>query len=152
MRKVSDNLYKDVYSSNGSAFSIDLAYKVANSLQVFLHSDYFTVDGELTLTKEPTTLTILPIEVGLRLLAGKNKFRPYIGLGAGYYKYTEENIIGTMEENKVGFFGEAGLNFYFVKALFLDLKVKYIMLKVDGADGEITLGGLGLFGGIGISF
>lgn len=146
------NLYTEVYGKNNMAYSIDLGYQVLESLQVFLHSDYFSVDGKLTFTGEDTKLKIIPIELGLRYFMGKKMIFPYIGAGTGYYMYKEENVIGTVDEKKFGFFGEGGLKYQFTELFFIDLKVKYIFLKVDGAEGQVDLGGLALTGGIGISF
>jgi len=36
--------------------------------------------------------------------------------------------------------------------LYLDLKAKYTIIKVDGAGEQVDLGGLALMGGLGISF
>jgi len=63
----------------------------------------------------------------------------------------EENFIGTVDDNSIGFFGEGGLRVYFGK-LFIDLKLKYNQLKYDAAGTDIDLGGLSYFGGIGFSF
>jgi hypothetical protein len=73
-------------------------------------------------------------------------------VGTGYYLYREENVIGTVDEAKIGFFSEGGLRFHFTKGFFIDLKGKYIFLKVTGAEGQVDLGGFSLMGGIGISF
>jgi outer membrane protein W len=146
------NLYTEVYGKNNIAYSIDLGYQVHKSLQVFLHSDYFSVNGKLTYTEEDTELKIIPIELGVRYFWGKKRIFPYIGAGTGYYMYKEENVIGTVDEKKFGFFGEGGLKYQFTEMFFIDLKVKYIFLKVDGAEEQVDLGGLALTGGIGISF
>jgi opacity protein-like surface antigen len=146
------NLYNEVYGKNNMLYSIDLGYQVSKSLQVFLHYDSFSVDGKLTYTEEDTKLTIKPLELGLRFFMGKRLIFPYIGAGTGYYMYKEENVIGTMDEKKFSFFSEGGLQFRFTPLLFLDLKVKYIFLKVDGPEAQVDLGGWALIGGIGISF
>jgi outer membrane protein W len=148
------NLFEEVYGKNNLAYSLDLGYNVAKYVQVFLHGEYFSSKGELTYTKEETTLTIIPAELGCRFMYSfaRDMFCPYIGLGGGFYSIKEENIISPYSETKAGFFGEAGFAFYFVKYCFLDLKAKYVFLKIDGADGKVDLGGLALMGGIGFSF
>ena len=153
MRYVAEkDLFEEVYGDSHLAYSVDLGYKFGKSLQLFFHSDYLSVKGELTYTKEETTLTIIPLELGLRYQLGQKKLFPYIGAGAGYYMYKEDNPIDTVDEKQFGFFGEGGLKFYFVKSFFLDLKVKYVSLKVDGEEGDINIGGMALIGGVGISF
>lgn len=149
-----NNLYEEVYGKNNLIYGIDFGYNFGKYFQAFLHGEYFTVKGELTFTKEETTLTIIPIEMGARVkyMFGKQQFYPYFGVGAGYYLYKEENIIGTVDEGQFGFFTEGGIDIYFIDNFFLDLKAKYTIFKVDGADEKVDLGGLSLMGGIGISF
>ena len=94
----------------------------------------------MTYTKEETKLKIIPVELGARYLIkvgnGCSLF-PYIGAGAGYYMYKEENVIGTVDEKKIGFFAEGGLRFYLMSSFFIDAKVKNVFLKVD----DLQLGG-----------
>ncbi|MCI0470547.1 MAG: outer membrane beta-barrel protein [Candidatus Aminicenantes bacterium] len=148
------NLFEEVYGKNNLSYSLDVGYKAAKYIQLFLHGEYFSTKGELTYTKEETTLTIIPVELGCRFMYGfaKDMFCPYIGLGGGFYLIKEENVIAPFDEKKFGFFGETGFAFYFVKYCFLDLKARYVFLKIDGAEGEVDLGGLALMGGIGFSF
>lgn len=148
------NIYEEVYGKNNLAYGIDFGYNFGKYFQVFLHGEYFSAKGELTFTKEDTTLTIIPLELGFRIkyMLGREMFYPYIGLGAGYYLYKEENVIGTLEEGKVGFFSEVGCNIYFIKYFFLDLKARYVILEIEGDEKTVDLGGLALMGGIGISF
>lgn len=151
MRNFSEQLYKDVYGSSGITYNVDLGFKFGKSLEAFLHTDYFSKTGELTYTKEETTLKIIPVELGARFLIkvgnGGSLF-PYIGAGAGYYMYKEENFIGTVDEKKFGFFAEGGLRFYLMGSFFIDAKVKNVFLKVE----DLQLGGFAFMGAIGISF
>lgn len=150
-KNISEEIFKTVYGSGNLAYSLDLALKVGSSLEFFVHTDYMKAEGELEFEPKNTTLTMIPAEAGIRLLIGKSKFKPYLGLGAGYYMFKEENFIGTIDDNSIGFFGEGGFRYYFGK-LFLDLKLKYIQLKYEVSGTDINLGGLSYFGGIGIRF
>ncbi len=151
LKNISEDIFKTVYGTNNIAYSIDFAYKIGKSLEVFLHSDLFKAEGKLKFDPKKTTLSITPAEGGLRMLFGKNKFKPYLGLGVGNYKFKEENFIGTVDDSSIGFFGEGGLRIYFGK-LFLDLKLKYLQLKYSISSVDVNLGGLSYFGGIGICF
>jgi len=146
------DLAEEIYGTGNMSYYIDLGYNVSPALQIFLHTDYFSVKGELTFTKEETTLTLTPIELGARYFLGKKRFFPYVGLGAGYYMYKEENVIGTIDGKGFGFFGEAGFKVEITGPIFIDLKLKNVFLKVDGANGQIDLGGLSYMGGIGLAF
>lgn len=151
IRSISEDLYKDVYDSSGTVISFDFGYRVAKQIEVFAHTDYFKKDGKLTLTKEDTTLKLIPIEFGARYLfkVGKNgKIVPYLGLGGGFYSIKETNVIGDFSESKAGFLFEGGIKFYIVKSFFIDVKLKDVILKYE----DTKLGGSLLLGGIGISF
>jgi outer membrane protein W len=118
--------------------------------EIFLHSDYLSIEGETSYTKEKTTFKMTPAELGFRLLLGKKSFVPYIGLGGGFYSYEDVHPgLTSLSESKMGFFGEGGLKFFVSQSLLLDLKVKYIMLK---SEKDVDLGGLTYIGGIGFRF
>lgn len=152
IKNMTEPIFKTVYGSNNIAYSVDLSYKTSGIFEIFLHSDYLSAKGELEFDPKDTTLTVIPIEFGLRFVFGKSKFNPYIGLGGGYYMLKEENFIGTVDDKQFGFFGEGGFRFHFGAKLFLDLKLKYNMLKYSINDISRDLGGLSYYAGIGFSF
>jgi hypothetical protein len=153
-RNFSEALFKEVYGSAPMTYNVDLGARVWKSLEIFVHSDYLKADGKTTYTKEDTTLTIIPIEVGIRYLAditgsGRMKVFPYLGAGAGYYSIKEEHPAETVKENRVGFFAEGGLRFYPMKSFFIDAKLKQVILKSENGT---KLGGMTYMGGVGVSF
>ena len=99
----------DVYNLVNLTFCLDIGFRFARSFEVFLHTDFLTAKGNLTITDEETTITIIPIEAGGRFLMGKSNLCPYLGAGLGFYLINEENPIGTIDESSLGFFAEAGL-------------------------------------------
>jgi len=153
-RSFSETLFKDVYGGTCIIYSVDFSMKVWETLEAFLHTDYLSKTGELTFTQEETTFKLIPIELGARYLVPTKKTCDaklflYIGAGAGYYLIKEENPIGTVDEKRIGFFGEGGVRFYLMSSLFIDAKLKYTILK---SENDTNLGGLSYMGGIGISF
>lgn len=169
IRNITDDLYEPIFGKNNLAYSLDLGYRLGRNLEIFLHSDYFSANGETTLTKEETTLTIVPIELGVRLMLIKGKLIPYFGAGGGYYLVKDKMMIEgssvELDDKEFGFFGEAGLKFYFTQQFFIDIKGKYVALKAKADDATINpagggviyiqdrnLGGLAFMGGLGISF
>ena len=154
-RGFSEKLFEDVYGSTAIIYSFDAAMKVWQTLEVFVHTDYLAKTGELTFTGEESDFKLIPIELGGRYLiptkkaSCDSKLFLYMGAGAGYYLIKEENAIGTVDEKKVGFFGEGGFRFYFTGSIFVDAKLKYTILK---SENETDLGGLSYMGGIGFSF
>ncbi len=153
IRNVTEERYEEVYGKNNITYSADIGFKIFRSLELFLHTDYFKCDGKLTFSKENTTLTIIPIELGARYILSNKIIKPYIGAGMGYYTYKEENFIGTIDDNKTGFFAEGGIRLFVTKPLFIDLKFKYISLNIKNNEGsDIQLGGISYMGGIGVTF
>lgn len=169
IRNITEDLYETVFGKNNLAYSLDLGYRVWRGLEIFLHTDYFSANGETTLTQEETTLTLVPIELGARVMLIKGRFIPYVGAGGGYYMIKDKMMIEgsamEVEDKGFGFFGEAGFKFYFGRRFFVDIKGKYVALKAKADDPVINaagggviyiqdrnLGGLAFMGGLGISF
>ncbi|MEN8153598.1 MAG: outer membrane beta-barrel protein [Acidobacteriota bacterium] len=152
IRNVSQNTFETVYGTNNIAYSIDFAFTIKRSFEIFLHSDYLSAKGSLEFDPKDSTLTIFPAELGVRIVLGKKLFTPYLGLGGGYYMFKEENFIGTVDESQIGFFGEGGFRFNFKGTFFIDLKLKYNILNYDMNGTDVDLGGLSYYGGIGIRF
>jgi len=142
----------DVYDLVNLTFCLDVGFRFTKSFEVFLHTDFLTAKGNLTITDEETTITIIPIEAGGRYLLGKGSFNPYLGAGLGFYLINEENPIGTIDESGVGFFVEAGLKYFFGKSIFIDAKLKYVLLSIRPEDISINLGGPAVLLGFGFSF
>ena len=142
----------DVYNLVNLTFCLDIGFRFARSFEVFLHTDFLTAKGNLTITDEETTITIIPIEAGGRFLMGKSNLCPYLGAGLGFYLINEENPIGTIDESSLGFFAEAGLKYFFGKSFFIDAKLKYVMLSIRPEDSTINLGGPTVLVAFGFSF
>ncbi len=158
VRNFSADEFKEVYEGTPMVYSVDVAMKIRKSLEVFLHTDFLSIDGETTFTRENTTLKITPIELGARFLIGfkepcKQKLFPYLGAGVGYYMIKEEFEAGSplepVDEKRVGFFAEGGSRFYLIKSVFIDAKLKYIAFT---SENSTQMGGLAYMGGIGFSF
>jgi hypothetical protein len=158
VRNFSNGDFKEVYEGTPMVYCVDIAIRIMKSLEVFLHTDYLSIDGKTTYTREDTTLKITPIELGARFLLGskkpcKQKLFPYLGAGVGYYMIKEEFPGGTpiepVDEKRVGFFAEGGLRFYLMKSVFIDAKLKYIGLR---SENSTQMGGPAYMGGLGFSF
>lgn len=150
VRGIAADHFSDIFSDTNICYSIDFAYRIIKSGELFLHSDYLSIEGETDYTKEKTTFSLIPVELGFRFLFGKTKLVPYLGAGIGYYSITDEHPeLGKLTESRVGFLGEGGLKFNFSNSFFVDLKLKYIMLN---SENDTDLGGLTYILGIGFKF
>ena len=143
---------KDVYGFANLLFFLDAGFRFKKNFEVFVHGEYLQAKGELSVTKEETTLRVIPAEAGGRFLFGNHPFLGYLGAGLGVYFINEENPIGTVNKNGIGFFAEGGCRYFFVKKLYVDLKLKYVSLSIRPEDTSVDLGGISLQGGFGVVF
>jgi opacity protein-like surface antigen len=147
----SDQDFKDIYDGSATVFGGELRLG-GEKLGGWLEAGYLKKDGKLSYTGEPTTVKILSVEGGpmYRFLVGK--ICPYAGIGAGYYKYQESNVIGDVSKGGFGFCGMAGVGLQLLKPLLIDLKLKYSSCSMTPADFDIQIGGLSVGFGLGIKF
>lgn len=147
----SDQAFKDIYAGSATVFGGELRLG-GEKLGVWLEGGYLKKDGELSYTGEATTVKILSVEGGPLYRFAAGKFCPYAGIGAGYYKYQESNVIGDVSKGGFGFCGMAGVGLQLLKPLLIDLKLKYSSCKMKPADFDINIGGLTIGFGLGIKF
>lgn len=168
MRSINEDIADSLYGKNNLAYSLELAYSVADFVDIFVHTDYLKVNGETTFTGESTSLSIVPIEAGMRLRLSGHRLEPNLGFGAGYYMIKDEiDIAGetfTFKKNQVGFFIDGGLRLYVTHSLFVFAQGRFTFLKVkpetatDEDDTGIIyyperdLGGFLIATGLGIRF
>lgn len=152
MRGIKEKLAEKVYKNNNLAFSFDLAVHLGYWSEIFMHTDIMSLKGKSTYTGDEAKLTLLPMELGIRFLTGRGMFRPYAGLGGGYYRVKENaGPIGSVQKSSVGFICEGGLRCYLLRSVFADLRLKYTVLKLTTYEKK-DLGGLFLGGGLGFAF
>jgi hypothetical protein len=143
----SDSAFKDIYGSS-PMFGGELGIKIVGGLRLFLGGDYLRAKGQLTYTKEGTTLTLIPAGGGLKYSFLEGAFHPYLAAGVRYYMYKESNPLGTVKKNGPGFLGRAGVTFEFAKKFGVDLSAGYSWCEMKTDDFTINLGGLELAGGL----
>ena len=96
---------------------------------IFVEGNLFSSEGELSETKETTTISHVPLAVGGKYLFNtKSKFRPYGGLAVFMGLMSEENPI-----NPAGF-SESGLGISILGGTYFDISDKIslnLMLRYD---------------------
>jgi len=143
---------KDIYGS-GWAFGGEFGLGVAESLFVYFSGSYYARTGELTYTREETKLKIIPLTLGAKYhfnLARGLDF--YAGAGLTYNIFNEENPIGDVSKNGVGFVVNSGVLAFVSGGLFLDGYVNYSYCKIKPANVDVNIGGLEAGLGIGYKF
>jgi hypothetical protein len=147
----SDSLFGTVYGSAMIAFGVEFRARVVGRLFVSGALGRLGKQGVLTVTGDPSTLTIYPME-GMALYAlVRGRVSPYVGGGGGAYKYTETNTIGTADGMGYGFVVCGGVTARFGRFV-VDGGVKYHSAKVTPLEDQANLGGLRFGIGAGIAF
>jgi len=136
---------KDIYNKSNIFYTAELTFDVSK-FNLFIDANISNFKGELSFNKDDTTLKLTQIDAGI-IFPFTKKTGPYLGAGTGITFYKENNSIGNASGTGFGFFGVGGIKFVFGKA-FLDLRAKYTMLKIKGAD----LSGLSASALFGITF
>jgi outer membrane protein W len=129
------SVFREVYSG-GPVFGGELAVPVSGALHLWAGAEYFSKTGQLTVSEEETKARIIPIYAGLRCHFGKKSLRPYLGAAAAYFLFKEENPLGTVSDNALGFLGQTGLLARLNGALWLDASASYRSAKISDTSGE----------------
>lgn len=147
----SDSDFKNIYGG-GVMFGGGIAFGLTQRIDGWLEGGYFSKAGSLTYTKEETKLTLIPIGAGLRYRILPGRISPYVGAGARYYLYREENALGGVKNGGIGFVGKIGLAITLSGGLGLDIQAKYSSCKLKPADFSFDVGGFEIGAGVGFSF
>jgi hypothetical protein len=146
----SAEIFKTVYGS-GLVYGGEFRLHAKGGLYLSLGGEYFKKTGKLTVTQDPTTMTILPVDVMAVYYVLPGSVMPYVGAGGSACKYTEENIIGKVSKWGVGFAACGGVTARW-RSIAFDARLKYSSVKVKPLEESVDLGGLTLSTGLGYSF
>jgi hypothetical protein len=147
----SEQAFKDIYGS-GPMFGAEIGFRLTGPISAYVEGMYFKRTGELTYTKESTTLTLMPFGAGARYDFTKGPAVVYAGAGLRYYSYKEKNVIGTATASGIGFVGIAGVNVRVMRGILLDVRAAFSSCKLSPADFSINVGGIELGGGLIVEF
>lgn len=136
----SDEIFKTVYGS-GPVFGGELRLHVTGGFYLSLEGGYFKKTGKLTVTQDPTTMTVFPIDAMAVFHALSGHIMPYIGAGGAACKYTEKNVIGKVNELGYGFAVCGGVTARW-RSIGIDARVKCSSVKVKPLEDDVNLGGL----------
>jgi len=136
----SDEIFKTVYGS-GPVYGGEFRLHVKGGFYLALEGGYFKKTGKLTVTQDPTTMTIFPIDAMAVFHALSGHIMPYVGAGAAACQYTEKNIIGKVNEWGYGFAVCGGVTARW-RSIGIDARVKYGSVKVKPLEDDVNLGGL----------
>lgn len=150
MLQPGDSVVKDVYA-NPTVMGAELRFRLSGGVYLSLSGGYYSKTGSLTLTKESTKITNIPVEALIVVHFLNGMISPYAGAGGAACFYNEENVIGTAQGSAFGFAGCAGVTVR-LGAFGLDARARYSSVNAKNGDVSANLGGLTFSVGAGILF
>ncbi len=139
-----DDQFKKVYQTGGAIRGLVLSAYLVSNFNVYLEFKGWHKTGELTFSKAKTDFYLFPLTLGVRYIYPTTWFFPYVGIGADYYFYYEDNPIGTATNYAQGYHFQVGTYFQASKRIpvWLNLKFKYTTAQAHGSNRTLQLGGL----------
>jgi hypothetical protein len=152
--KMNEPRFDAVYPSGGLMAGLTLSAALVSDVNFYLEIKYYARQGELTFSKEKTTLYLVPLDLGIRYIFPLGLINPYVGFGADFYLYYEDNPIGTVLNYTNGYhlMGGAYLRFSRSVPVMLNLKLKYTMAEAEQEAVKLELGGLEYAVGLAFAF
>jgi len=146
----SKQIFKDVYGS-GMIYGIKAEKSdLFKKFGLILETGNFKKRGELTFTKEETTVNIFFIGPGIIYMHTLGIFDLYGGTGFRYYHFKERNPLGHTQKGKLGYFLSLGTYIHIKSHFYADFGINYSGCKVKPADLRVEIGGLEA--GIGVAY
>jgi hypothetical protein len=136
-------LFKTVYPEGGGIQGLILSSSLIFNLDFYLELKAVYKKGQLTYSKEPTTLVLAPVSLGLRYVLPLGIVQPYAGAGIDFFLFFETNPIGSYFNYVRGYHGLAGVYLRFAKGfpVLLNFKAKFTKATFQVNDRLIELGG-----------
>ena len=150
---VPDSIYRDTYGSGNLMYGVFLSYDLMRNFELRGEVGYLKDKGEMTLTKEEITFSILPVVLGVRIKIIETKnLSPYLGAGVDFYSYKERARIGDTSDSTIGFHVEGGSYISLGRRFTIDLNLRYVKADAKPYDETFKLGGWRAGVGVGYSF
>jgi len=140
---IREPLFKTVYQEGSSIQGLVLSSSLVFNIDFYLELKAMYKKGQLTYSKEPTTLVLAPVSLGLRYVLPLGFVQPYAGAGIDFYLFFENNPIGSYFNYVRGYHGLGGVYLRFAKGfpVLLNFKAKFTKAAFQVNDRAIELGG-----------
>jgi len=146
----SAEIFKTVYGS-GPVYSGEFRLHAKGAFYFSLEAGQFKKTGELTLTRDPTTMTILFVDSMAVYHVLSGSIMPYVGAGVTACRFKERNIIGEVGQWNLGFAACGGATAR-LRSIALDARLKFSSVMVKPLEDAVNLGGLTLSVAVGYVF
>lgn len=147
----SERAFKDIYSG-GLNYEGEATFRTWKNLELWAGISYFRKNGKLSLTKEKTSLQIIPIGAGIKYRFPAGNLCGYVGLGVRYFHSTESNVIGDVTKNGLGYIAKIGCYINVKGGWVIDIYMDYSYCQIEPPDFGLNIGGIVTGIGIGYKF
>jgi hypothetical protein len=145
---VNDPVFYQIYGGeDGGIFGLELSRMIVQSRNFYMGlavaGRRYSKTGFSTITKEDTKFSLTPITVSARFLWNSPMIVPYVDLGADFYNWKEESVLGDTSGSTTGSHLQAGVYFKFPDVKFLMVNIYFKVNKATATyeDMEIDIGG-----------
>ncbi len=147
-----DATFREIYG-RGAAWGGEFDAALSSRLVLWAGADYFSRAGLLLHTREKTTIRVVPLQAGLKVVLDVGPaVRAYAGAGPAWFQYRESNSIATLKKSALGFIGRLGFRVDAGQTFFFDFGGAYSLCRVNPAGVEADLGGWLFSAGAGFRF
>jgi hypothetical protein len=145
---VNDPLYHQIYGGEESGiFGLELSRMIVQSrnfhVGLAVAGRRYSKTGFSTETKEEAKFSLTPITVSARFLWNSPMVVPYVDIGADFFNWKEESVLGDTSGSSTGSHLQAGVYFKVpnVRFLMVNIYFKYNRATATYEDIEIDIGG-----------
>jgi len=151
---IQEPLFKTVYEPGGSLQGLILSSMLFFNIDFYLELKALSKTGQLTYSKEKTTMLLVPVSLGLRYGLPLGFLQPYAGGGLDFYLFYESNPIGSLFNYVQGYHFLAGVYLRFAKSfpILLNFRIKNTWARAEVNNRKVELGGLEYGGCLVIAF
>jgi len=151
---MTDPMFETVYQSGAAIGGLGLTARLISHVDFYLDAKVMSKEGQLSYSKEKTTLVLVPISVGIRGSYPVAFIEPFAGAGFDTYLFYENNAIGTTVSHATGWHVGGGFYIRFGKNIPIlpFVRIKYAMVKSTIQSTTVDLGGLEYGAGLAIAF
>lgn len=147
---VNQSSFSSIYGNGEISFSLRADYTIKDKFMIFIEGNLFSSEGQLSETKETTSISYIPVAVGGQyLFKTSSKFKPYGGVAVFLGMMSEENPIDPagFSESALGVSVLGGTYFEISDKISLNLLLRYdlISYSVQGMEADSDFSGARVF-------
>ena len=135
-----EEAFREIYGG-GIGWGGAVVFGLSEHWEVSLEADWFSRNGELTYTREPTEMSLFALGVEGRYLFPLKGVTLFAGPGAYLYHFHEDNRMGKAKKSGPGFMLKAGALVPLSQCLRLNLFAGYSFCRITPVNIEFSVGG-----------